>query len=457
MCEDPGPGDVRVKLTGTSHEFQLNRRSFASKSEWFVHKLSFQQNKSEVETDQWVIELNPQEVSAKALAVVEKFVNKDELSYPDEVVAEQVLVAANYLQMDGLQAEVLEGVKKAINNANCVKYHAEYCAVRGVGQLDTYIMSTIVRPAEMARRRKYGRSDLVIKLSKTFPFKCHKTVLASASKKIKGILERNSSIEIIEGEDLGLTSRNVQQAYNLFEQIYLNEESFVSSSMEDSLEVLKLISTLEMTDDLYLSHLEGLGRQVSVGNVGELYHTGLELGQEEVVNLGLQYLTFKIQHPDLESLFLALPRNHVSQVLASSRLNVPDELTVGKLALKWVEAQEKVKLSLDYFPHFPLLLCVAALVGLSGSPAGCQVEPSLLPGDRDLALLRASAPAVPAPADWSGGSPGVSGLASASPPRGLAGLSSRPPLLRPGEEVLDCPRQETFPWLDEVLGSDPEH
>ena len=67
------------------------------------------------------------------------------------------------------------------------------------------------------------------------------------------------------------------------------------------------------------------------------------MGQTGVVNIALQYLAFKILDPSLESLFLGLPLKEVSEVLASSRLNVPDELTVGKLALKWIEAQQKVR------------------------------------------------------------------------------------------------------------------
>ena len=81
-------------------------------------------------------------------------------------------------------------------------------------------------------------------------------------------------------------------------------------------------------------------------SAGELYVAGIKMGQEDVVNIALHYLTFKIQDIALESLFLALPLHHVRKVLASSRLNVPDELTVGKLSLKWMEAQQKVKLSI---------------------------------------------------------------------------------------------------------------
>ena len=198
-----------MKLSGSPHEAQLNKRSFASKSEWFAHRLSFTScQKSELEKEQWVLELLSEDVSADALAVVEKFINQDELSYSDEVVAEEVLLAANYLQMDILQADVLPGVKKLITNVNCVNYYNNYCHTRGIRKLETFIMSAIVWPSEAARRRKYGRSDLVIKLQK-FPFKCHKTLLASASKKIKMILDQDSSIAIIEGVDLGLTDQNV--------------------------------------------------------------------------------------------------------------------------------------------------------------------------------------------------------------------------------------------------------
>ena len=318
-------------------------------------------------------------MSANSLSVVEKFVNEDDLSYRHLELPEKVLAAANYLQMEVLQDDVLGVIKKKITNVNCVTYFNKYCATRGIPKLETFIMSAIVRPSEVARRRKYGGFDLVLKLQQ-FPFKCHKAILAFASKKIKGILDRDASIEVIEGKDLGLTHQDdVNLAYNLFEQIYLNETSFCSSSMKESLQVLKLISILDLPDHLYQSNLEDLCRKFSVSNLGECYRAGVELGQKEVVNIALQYLAFKIQDPSLESLFLALPLQEVSEVLASSSLNVPDELTVGKLALKWIEAQQKVRIVIISSSKLPLTSSdVAALAGMSGSSAQSEVEPPLL-------------------------------------------------------------------------------
>ena len=317
-------------------------------------------------------------MSANSLAVVEKFVNEDDLSYRDVEPPEKVLEAANYLQMEVLQDDVLGVVKKKITNVNCVTYYNKYCATRGIQKLGTFIMSAIVRPSEVARRRKYGKFDLELKLQQ-FTFKCHKAILALASKKIKGILDRDASIELIEGKDLGLSHQDdINLAYNLFEQIYLNETSFRSSSMEESLQVLKLISILDLPDHLYQSNLEDLCRKFSVNNVGECYRAGVELGQKEVVNIALQYLAFKILDPSLESLFLGLPLKEVSEVLASSRLNVPDELTVGKLALKWIEAQQKVRFVIISSLKLHLISSdVAALAGMSGSPAQCEVAPPL--------------------------------------------------------------------------------
>ena len=337
--EDPGPGNVCVRLAGSHHQVLLNKRSFASKSAYFRSWWSFQKDKSEEEDR--VLQLHPEEVTAEAFLVLADFVKKSELCFQSQEVAEEVLVAANFLQMDAVQDEVLEVIKKMVTKDNFVIFYNKYCVTRGLSKLQTFIMSTIVLPAEAARRRKYGPPDLVIKLHQ-FLFKCHKAVLVSASKKIRRILEANSSIKIIEGKDLGLTHENAQLAHNMFERIYLNEESFGVSSMSDSLEVLKLITILELKENLYQFHVESLCRRVSVSNVGQIYHAGLEMGLEDVVSLALQYLTFRIGHPSLQSLFLALPLQHVSQVLGSSSLNVPDELTVGKLALKWMEAGEKV-------------------------------------------------------------------------------------------------------------------
>ena len=295
-------------------------------------------------------------MTANSLAVVEKFVNQDDLSYRNDELPEKLLASANYLQMDVLQNDVLQVIRKKINNLNCVTYYNDFCVNRGILKLESFIMSTIIRPAEAARRRKYGRFDLVIKLEH-LPFKCHKAILSSASEKIKRILNQDATLEMMEGKDLGLTRQDdVQLAYSLFEQIYLSEESFGTHSMKESLQVLKLITVLDLTDHLYQSKLEDLCRHVSVSNVSECYQAGVEMGQTVVVNIALQFLAYKIQDPSLESLFLALTLQHVSEVLSSSRLNVPDELTVGKLALKWMEAQEKVILILNCF-HLLYTVC----------------------------------------------------------------------------------------------------
>ena len=337
--EDPGPGNVSVRLSGTHHEVHLNKRSFAAKSAYFRSWWSFQKDKSEEEGR--VLQLHPDEVTAEAFLVLAEFVRHSVLSCPSEEVAEEVLVAANFLQMDAVQDEVVELIKKMVTKDNFVIFYNKYCVTRGLSKLQTFIMSTIVLPAEAARRRKYGPPDLVIKLQQ-FQFKCHQAVLVSASRKVREIVEANSSIKIIEGKDLGLTHENAQLAHNMFERIYLNEESDGSDSISDLLEVLKLIKILEMEDQLYQAQVESLCRRVSVSDVGQIYQAGVEMGLEDVVSLALQYLSFRIAQPSLQSLFLALPLHHVSQVLASSSLNVPDELTVGKLALKWLEAGEKV-------------------------------------------------------------------------------------------------------------------
>ena len=350
--EDPGPGNVCVRLSGSHHEVHLNKRSFYSKSAFFRHWWSFQKDKSEEEREAQVLQLHPEEVTPEVFFVLADFVKKSELNYQGEEMAEELLHAADYLQMDAVQNQMVEVIKKMVTRENFVTFYNKYCVTRGLSKLQTFIMSTIVLPAEAARRRKYGPPDLVIQLHQ-FLFKCHKAVLVSVSKKVRRIVEGNSSIKTIEGKDLGLTHENAQLALNMFERIYLNETSFGSESMSDSLEVLKLISILELKDNLYQSHVESLRRWVSVSNLGEIYQTGVEMGHEELVNVALQFLTFAIRDPSLQPLFLSLPLQHVVKVLASSRLNVPDELTVGKLALQWLEAGEKVILlnySNLYFP-----------------------------------------------------------------------------------------------------------
>ena len=45
--DDPGPGNVCVRLAGSHHEVLLNKRSFASKSAYFRSWWSFEKDKSE--------------------------------------------------------------------------------------------------------------------------------------------------------------------------------------------------------------------------------------------------------------------------------------------------------------------------------------------------------------------------------------------------------------------------
>ena len=342
--EDPGEGKVCVRLSGSHQEVHLDKRSFARRSAYFRHWWSFNKDKSEEEREERVLQLHPEQVSAEALLVMAAFVNNSILIYTTEELqleqAEEILVAANFLQIDVVQDSVLELIKKMVSKENFVIFYNKYCAA-GLRKLQTFIMSTIVLPAEAARRRKYGPPDLVIKLQQ-FPFKCHKAVMVSVSKKVRRILDANSSIKIIEGKDLGFTDENAQLAYNMLERIYLNEESFGSESMSDSLEVLKLITILELKDNFYKSHVGSLCRWVSVSNVAEIYHAGVEMGHEEVVSIALQFLTFKIRDPSLQPFFLKLPLQHVCKVLSSSRLNVPDGRAAGQLALKWLETEEKV-------------------------------------------------------------------------------------------------------------------
>ena len=178
-------------------------------------------------------------------------------------MAFEVLQASNYLQMDSVQAQSAEYLKTLVSKSNFLTVY-DFAVLRGIKNLSSYIMSTIIKPAEVIlntfenfkvpltskvmRKRKYGPFDLVLKMGQ-LDFNCHSSVLANMSSSIKNVLQGKSleNDEMhVEGQtrdtamiccyEFGITGEQLQTFYNAFENVYLgrevSEESF--TGLEDS-------------------------------------------------------------------------------------------------------------------------------------------------------------------------------------------------------------------------------
>ena len=69
-------------------------------------------------------------------------------SLPLAQVAFEVLQASNYLQMDSVQAETAEYLKNLVSKTNFLTVY-DFAVSRGINSLSSYIMSTIIKPAEV--------------------------------------------------------------------------------------------------------------------------------------------------------------------------------------------------------------------------------------------------------------------------------------------------------------------
>ena len=187
--EDPGPGDILVKISGSSITNSISKRQLALKSLYFrsylarFHKL---EKKTDTEKDKnTTVELKAEYVSEEAWKIIIQYITQDiksEIKNGETAIA--VLEASNYLQIETLQNYAVIHIKKYINRSNHLNFHNDFVASRGIKTLGEYINSTIIKPAESVRRRKYGKFDLTITLGQ-FDFRCHKFVVSAASKKIE--------------------------------------------------------------------------------------------------------------------------------------------------------------------------------------------------------------------------------------------------------------------------------
>ena len=78
-------------------------------------------------------------------------------------MAFEVLQASNYLQMDSVQADTVEYLKKLVSKTNFLTVY-DFAVLRGINTLSNYITSTIIKPAEVYRK-------LFFKYFVTFPFR----------------------------------------------------------------------------------------------------------------------------------------------------------------------------------------------------------------------------------------------------------------------------------------------
>ena len=179
-------------------------------------------------------------------------------------MAFEVLQASNYLQMDSVQAQSAEYLKTLVSKSNFLTVY-DFAVLRGIKNLSSYIMSTIIKPAEVIlnifkyfkvpltskvmRKRKYGPFDLILKMGQ-LEFNCHSYVLANMSSRIKNVLQEKRQLEndemlvevlnedaaMICCSEFGISGEQLQTFYNAFENVYLgrevSEESF--TGLEDS-------------------------------------------------------------------------------------------------------------------------------------------------------------------------------------------------------------------------------
>ena len=335
--DDPGPGQVGVQVRGSGRVFLLDKRSAVAKSDYFKSHFA-----GRFPRHRRIIELDPEICTVGAVSVLTDYINTDyiNLSAPEE--AEEVLKAANFLLLVEAQDFAVESVKKLVSRKNFVNFYHEYCVSRNIRQLEP-IITSIVRPGEAARRRKYGKFDLRLRLHQ-LDFPCHKAVVSAVCQKVKTIIADNPDIEMIEGRDLGVDYENAPAAYNMLESVYLNQQGEPLSSVSECLTVMKLCRSMQWSSPLSQSCMDYLSRHISVSSLGQIYQSGLEAGLEDVRRLALLYLAYRISQPGLQSLFLSLSLQDVCRVLSESRLNVPDEATVAELAIKWAEQPNKVRL-----------------------------------------------------------------------------------------------------------------
>ena len=182
----------------------------------------------------------------------------------------EVLEAANYLQIESLQSKVVKYIKTFINKVNHLHYYNNFVSTRGIQALGNFIKSTIIKPAEQVRKRKYGKFDLTVSLGH-FDFKCHKAVLSAASSKIKDYITANPSCQQIDGTKVGVNFENAQNVYNLLELVYLDSASIIGfTSVFDAISVFQVLQDFKFSSKYVESCLSYLKRKVNMENIRQV-------------------------------------------------------------------------------------------------------------------------------------------------------------------------------------------
>ena len=362
--EDPGPGTVKVRVAGSPVVHTVNKRRLAAQSEYFKASLSRFHNDKVA----GAVELEPGFVSSQAWTIIHHFVETSQLGI-DNHNAFELLQASNYLQMDAVQSKAVEQMKKKIDKRNFLQIY-DFAVRRGISSLSNYITATIIKPAEMVRRRKFGRADLQLGLGQLV-FPAHTVVLAAASRSLATSLARPDIGAKPDCSQLGLPSANPQLCYNLLELIYLGKqevESVAGTSVKGLLAMFRAITSLELSASLAQSCLALLARTADVEIAGLLWRTGEEVDSEDLQKLATVLLLAKPR----KQLLAALPAHQAAAVLDDSHLAVDTEMEVAELALGWLEENAEAEQSSE---NVELLLSTVRW-------------DHLVPAERDLLLAR---------------------------------------------------------------------
>ena len=337
--EDPGPGMISVRVSGSSTIHEINKRLIAYKSLYFRSYLARFHEKEKKGDISKVVELGSDIVSELALEVIKKYLDSNRLDLKNGLEAFEVLTAANYLKIEALEPLAEIQIKKYIDKKNVLDILDKYVEGMGNQRLGSYISTTIIKPAENVRRRKYGKFDLTLRLG-PLDFRCHKAVLSAASDKIKTLFENlPSGQSVVNDSDIGITGENSQHVYNLLDLIYVSQDlSF--SSIEEALSVLKILEDLKLSPKYFQTCYTYITKEISTENVEGVLKVGKKTNNQELVTIALFFIMFKIK--ELRGVFIKLDKEDIIEVIGHSYLNIENEVDVALLAVDWIKENDQV-------------------------------------------------------------------------------------------------------------------
>ena len=337
--EDPGPGMVSVKVSGSSTVHEIDKRLIAYKSLYFRSYLARFHEKEKKGDISKVVELGSDIVSELALEVIKRYLDSNRLDLKNGLEAFEVLTAANYLKIEALEPLAEIQIKKYIDKKNVLDILDKYVEGMGNQRLGSYISTTIIKPAENVRRRKYGKFDLTLKLG-PLEFRCHRAVLSAASDRIKTVLENLlSGVGVVKDSEIGVTEENSQHVYNLLDLIYVSQDlSF--SSVEEALSVLQILEDLKLSPKYFQTCYTYITKEIATESVEGILKVGKETNNQELVNIALFFIMFKIK--EVREIFLKLDKEDIIKIIGHSYLNIENELDVALLAIDWIKENDQV-------------------------------------------------------------------------------------------------------------------